>query len=136
MVLTVLVIADQVVFLYGRVPQERAIASFPAALDLWCGLVSVFDIVMLFAVLFRAHQLRDGAGVAVSNPLDALAFSVATFFRLGSDLLPGSPVSRLLASGEALLGSGFLVGISILIGISIIDHLQTRYGRTGEFEQD
>lgn len=127
--LTLLVLADQAVFLYGRVPRERGIRSLQAALDLWCGLVSVFDVVMLFAVLFRAYELRDGAGAAVSDPLDALSFSVSTFFRLGSDLLPGSPVSRLLASGEALLGSGFLIAVAILIGISIADHLQTRFGR-------
>lgn len=127
--LTLLVLADQATFLYGRVPLKPGTPSLQAPLDLWCGLVGVFDLVMLFAVLFRAYGLRDGAGVAASDPMNALSFSVAIFFRLGSDLLPGSPVSRLLASGEALLGSAFLVGVAILIGIRIADRFRTSFGR-------
>lgn len=127
--LTLLMLADQVMFLYGRVPREPWISPFQAALNLWCGLISVFDVVMLFAVLFRAYALRDGAGATVSDPLDALAFSMSTFFRIGSDLLPGSPVSRLLASGEALLGSAFLIAVAILIGARVADYLPMRVDR-------
>lgn len=106
--LTVLVLADQAVFLRGRPPLENQ-RGLQAGLDAWCLCVSAADILLLFATAFRATGLRESGGGAVADPLSCLAFAVATLARLDLGLAPVGGTGRLLAGFEALLGDAALI---------------------------
>ena len=73
----------------------------------------MIDIVLIFAVQLGGCPLRDRlTGATLVDPWNALAYSLATFFRLGSDLVPGDPTTRVLVQIEALLGSVTLLGLA------------------------
>ena len=106
--LTLLVLADQAIFLRGRQPLEGQ-AGLQMGLDAWCLCVSAADLLLLLATVFRATGLREIGGGAVVDPMSCLGFAVATLARLDLGLVPVSGAGRLLAAVAALLGDIALI---------------------------
>ncbi len=116
LLLGLLVLADQAMFLNRRFGRDVHKSALETAIDVWCIGVGLIDIVLIFAVQLRDAPLRDRlTGAALVDPSNALAYSLATFFRLGSDLLPGDPTTRLLVEVEALLGTATLLAVAIAL---------------------
>ena len=110
LVLTGLVLIDQIVFLRQRFAPGEPRMRWQTGLHIWCFCISLADLLVLFAALFQTEGLRGGPGSApVSDPLDFLAYSIASFARLDLGLSPTTGSGRLLATAEALLGYGVLL---------------------------
>ena len=117
--LTLLVLADQAIFLRTRFARENRGFPFQTALNVWCLFVSAVDILVLFAILYQAVGLHDAHAAPVTDPLDFLAFSVATFARLGSDLTVPTGAGRLLAACQALMSDAVLVGFAVAVLLAL-----------------
>ena len=103
--LTLLVLIDQAVFLRERFAARDADAAWQTVLHLWCLAVSLADILILFGTFFQAEGLRQvGIAEPARDPLDALAFSLASFAHLEAGVAAVTASGRLLAALEGLIG--------------------------------
>ena len=103
--LTVLVLIDQAVFLRERFAARDTDAVWQTVLHVWCLAVSLADILILFGAFFQAEGVRQvGAAEPARDPLDALAFSLASFAHLDVALAAATASGRLLAALEGLIG--------------------------------
>jgi hypothetical protein len=103
--LTVLVLADQALFLRGRMTGAAPAFRLQRVVDGWCIAVSVLDVVICFTAIIRSSGLRDGAGgPAANSPLDSLAYVLATLAHGSTALVPATAAGRLLGAVLALCG--------------------------------
>jgi hypothetical protein len=117
MALTLLVLADQAIFMRDRRRRAAPAFRFQWLLDGWCYAVSGLDVLIGLAAVIRAGGLRDGAGGALTTaPLDSLAYVMAAVTHGPTSFVPATPGGRLLGAALAAAGAvAFLAALAAIV---------------------
>ncbi len=91
------------------IPLHMSRARYPHLFLIFCGMLTMFSILLSYGAAFSRSGLVDGDKNISHSFADGLYFSVTTFTTLGyGDLAPNKPSLRLLTSMEAITGTLFM----------------------------